>query len=122
MSATHARVEGADTAPQLNGKRPAQTPELTVVGQVRWSPVQLLTLSADLRFETARYEDDLNTRRLAPATSLDARAGWQLGKGLEVYLAADNVTNAKIAVAQSADGTTGYGAPRLVRVGLSLRR
>ena len=122
LSATHARVEGANTAPQLNGKRPAQTPELTLVGQVRWTPVQPLTLRADVRFETARYEDDLNTRRLGPATSLDARAGWQLAKGTEVYLAADNLTNAKIAVAQSADGTNGYGAPRLVRVGLSLRR
>lgn len=122
LSATHARVEGADKAPQLNGKRPAQTPELTLVAQLRWTPVQPLTLSADLRFETARYEDDLNTRRLAPATSLDARAGWALAKGLEVYLAADNVINAKIAVAQSADGVTGYGAPRLVRVGLSVRR
>ena len=122
LSATHARVEGAGTAPQLNGKRPAQTPELTLVGQVRWSPVQPLSLSADLRFETARFEDDLNTRRPAPATSLDARSGWQIAKCLEVYLAADNVTNAKIAVAQSADGTTGYGAPRLVRLGLSLRR
>lgn len=122
FSATHARVDGGETAAQLGGKRPAQAPALTVTAGARWKPIDRLSLDADLRYESKRYEDDLNLRTLKAATSLDLRAGWALSPTSEVYLAADNALNADLAVGQTADGVTSYSAPRTVSVGFALRR
>ena len=122
VSATHAEVDGGSTAPQLTGLRPAQTPRLTVTAGARWHASEHLTLSGEARYESARYEDDLNTRRLAPEAELDARASWKLGPDSEVYLAAENLADAKIEVGQTADGVTSLSAPRIFRIGFSIRR
>ncbi|WP_454760930.1 TonB-dependent receptor [Caulobacter segnis] len=122
VSATHARVEGSGAVAQLDGKRPAQAPALTATVGVRWKPIDRLTLDADLRYESKRYEDDLNLRVLKAGTGVDLRAGWALSPTSEVYLAADNALDANLAVGQTADGVTSFSAPRTVYVGFALRR
>lgn len=122
FSATHARVDGGGAAAQLTGKRPAQAPALTVTAGARWRPIDRLRLDADLRYESKRYEDDLNQRALKAGTTLDLRAGWSLSPTSEIYLAADNALDAGLAVGQTADGVTSYAAPRIVYVGFALRR
>ncbi|MCK5909395.1 MAG: TonB-dependent receptor, partial [Caulobacter sp.] len=122
FSATHARVDGGSLAPQLTDKRPAQAPALTVTAGARWKPLDRLSLDADLRYESKRYEDDLNQRTLKAGASLDLRAGWALSPSSEVYLAADNALNADLAVAQTADGATSFSAPRTLYAGFALRR
>jgi len=122
FSATHARVDGGALAAQLTGKRPAQAPALTVTAGALWRPLARLRLDADLRYESQRFEDDLNQRTLKAGASLDLRAGWRLSPQAEVYLAADNALDADLAVAQTADGVTGYAASRTVYVGFALRR
>ena len=115
-------VRPARPAPQLTGKRPAQAPELTITAGADWRPVDRLSLVADLRYESARYEDDLNSRKLDAGVQVDARAGWSVRPGTEVYLAVENLADARIATGQTADRVTSYGAPRTVRVGLAYRR
>ena len=122
FSATHARVDGGAAAAQLTDKRPAQAPALTVTAGARWRPVERLSLDADLRYESRRYEDDLNLRTLKAGAGLDLRAGWKVSPTSEVYLAADNALNAGLAVGQTADGVTSYAAPRTVYIGFALRR
>lgn len=122
VSATRARVDGGAAAPQLTGKRPAQAPSLTLTAGARWRPVERLGIEADLRYESARFEDDLNQRRLGGGTSLDLRVGWALSPSSELYLVADNVLDADLAVGQTADGVTSYAAPRVILVGFALRR
>lgn len=122
FSATRARVDGGGTAAQLTGKRPAQAPALTVTAGARWKPIDRLSLDADIRYESKRYEDDLNLRTLKAGNSLDLRAGWALSPTSEIYLAADNALDANLAVGQTADGVTSYSAPRTVYVGFALRR
>ena len=122
VSATHAQVDGGSVAPQLTGLRPAQTPRLTVTTGARWRATEQLILSADARYESARFEDDLNSRRLAPSVELDARAAWRVGPDSEIYLAAENLADAKIEVGQTADGITSLSAPRLFRLGFAIRR
>jgi vitamin B12 transporter len=122
FSWTHARVDGGSVAAQLTGLRPAQAPTLTVTAGARWRPIARLGLDADLRYESLRYEDDLNLRRLKAGTGLDVRAGWTLLPATEVYVAADNVLDRDLAVGQTADGVTSYAAPRTVYVGFALRR
>ncbi len=122
FSATHARVDGGRTASQLTGKRPAQAPALTVTAGSRWRPLERLSLDADLRYESKRYEDDLNRRTLKAGASLDLKAAWALSPTSEVYLAADNALDADLAVARTADGVTSYAAPRAVYLGFAFRR
>lgn len=122
VQVTDAEVDGGASAPQLTGKRPAQTPQVTLTAGVDWPLTERLNLAADLRFESERFEDDLNTRRLAPSAGLDLRLGWRVRSDTELYLAAENVADAEIEVGETGDGVESYATPRTVRVGLSIRR
>lgn len=122
LSATDARVDGGSAAPQLTGLRPAQAPALTVGGQAGWVANERFSLSGSLRWESRRYEDDLNTRVLGPAVTVDATATWRLGDGYEFYVAADNLFDAAVETGETADGIESFGEPRTLRVGLRLRR
>lgn len=119
---THARVDGGSAAPQLTDNRPAQAPEFAATGALDWRPLERLSLAAELRYESTRYEDDLNSRKLKAGLQVDARAAWRVAEAAEVYLAAENIADADIAVGQTADGVNSYSAPRTVRVGVSYRR
>ncbi|WP_309644894.1 TonB-dependent receptor domain-containing protein [Phenylobacterium sp.] len=119
---TEAEVDGGTSAPQLTGLRPAQTPKLTLTGGLTLRPVDQLGLSADVRYESARWEDDLNSRRLSSGIQLDARATWRMGEDIEVYLAAENVFDEELEVGETADGVESYSAPRSLRVGVTIRR
>jgi outer membrane receptor protein involved in Fe transport len=114
-----ARVEGGTAAPQLTGKRPSQAPRFTLTGGFRVTPADGLSISVDARYESARFADDQNTLRLAPATTVDARISQRLWNGLNVFVASDNLLNTRIATAKSADLVTSYASPRVLRVGLS---
>jgi len=117
---TAARVDGGSVAPQLTGLRPAQAPVWTVVGGVDWRPIERLKLAADLRWEGPRYEDDLNSRVLSAALSVDLRADWRLGGRATVWAGVDNLIDANVEVSETADGTEGFGPPRTFRAGLRL--
>lgn len=119
---THARVDGGGQAPQLTGRRPAETPTATLTAALDWRPLDPLTLSAELRYESARYDDDQNTRKIDAGTGVNGRAAWRVSRTMAVYVAADNLFDARIETGRSAAGVVTYDAPRMVRVGLTLRR
>ncbi len=119
---TQAEVKGGSAVPQLTGKRPAQSPEWTVTGGLAWRAGERLTISSDVRYESARWEDDLNTRRLGSGAQVDARAAWRLGPHSEVYVRVENLTQEDLETGETADGVESYAAPRLVSVGFAFRR
>jgi outer membrane receptor protein involved in Fe transport len=119
---TDARVKGGVAAAQLTGKRPAQSPRLTLTSGLDWRLGGRLSLSADLRYESPRFEDDLNSRKLSPGVTLDARAALELSPGSEVYLSAENLGGARLEVGETADSVESFAAPRTFRVGFSYRR
>jgi outer membrane receptor protein involved in Fe transport len=119
---TDAQVDGGTAAPQLTGLRPAQAPQTTVTAALEWKPITTVNLSARARYESARFEDDLNSRVLRAATVMDLRAAWQVTKGHELWASVDNVLDDDVATGQTLDGTTSYGAPRTFMVGLTIRR
>lgn len=119
---THARVDGGSQAPQLTGLRPAETPEATVTATAAWKIAPPLTVFATLRYESARYDDDQNTRRIAPGTGVDARLEWRIAGGVMAFVGAENLFDADIQTGRSAANVVTYDAPRIVSVGLALRR
>jgi len=122
VSWTHARVDGGRQSPQLTGLRPAETPELTATAGAVWRPAAPLTLTAAVRYESQRFDDDQNTRPIAAAVGVDARADWRLRGPLSAFVAVDNLFDAPIQTGRSAAGVVTYDAPRMVRVGLTVRR
>ncbi len=118
---TVARVDGGSAAPQLTGLRPAQTPRLTVSAGAGWRVADTVTLSAAARYESSRFDDDLNSRVLSAATTLDIRADWRVTPSASLYAALDNATDASVETAQTADGFSSYDAPRTLRIGIIWR-
>ena len=122
LSATDARVDGGAMAPQLTGLRPAQAPIWSATAGLDWRPVDRLTLAADLRWESRRFDDDLNSRELEAAATVDLRADWALTSSTTVWVAADNLFDAEVEVAETGNGVAGFGPPRTLSLGVRLSR
>lgn len=122
LSATDARVDGGAMAPQLTGLRPAQAPVWSATAGLDWRATDRLTLSADLRWESRRFDDDLNSRVLEAAATAGVRADWSLSPSAAVWIAADNLFDAGVEVSQTATGVAGLGPPRSLSLGVRLSR
>ncbi len=119
---THARVDGGSSAQQLTGLKPAETPTATITAVATWKPVDRLILTGDVRYESARFDDDQNTRRIDAGTGVNTRAEWAFTPALNVFVAADNLFDSNIETGRSAANIVTYDAPRVIRLGLTLRR
>ena len=117
---TDARVDGGAAASQLTGLRPAQAPEWSANLGMEWQATRRFKVSATVRYESARFDDDLNSRRLGAAITADTRAGYQLTDGVNLYGAVDNLFDEEVEVSLTGDGVAGYAAPRMARVGIRL--
>jgi outer membrane receptor protein involved in Fe transport len=122
VSATDARVDGGTAAAQLTGLRPAQAPIWSATAGLEWSPMDRLTLAADTRWESRRFEDDLNSRVLEAAATVDARIEWAASPSATVWLAADNLFDTDVEVAETGTGVASFGPPQTLRIGIRLSR
>jgi outer membrane receptor protein involved in Fe transport len=116
-SYSHARVDSAGAAADLDGLRPAQTPNLVLTGEVGWhdggKAVSLL-----VRRTGAQFEDDLNTQRIRPATTIDAFAAWPLTRRLQLVARAQNLLDETVIATLGSDGTIERATPRTLWIGL----
>jgi outer membrane receptor protein involved in Fe transport len=120
VSITDARVDGGSAAPQLTDLRPAQAPIWSVSAGIDWRASDRLTLAARARYESKRFEDDLNSRVLGAAVTMDVRADWRINDTASLWLAADNLFDVEVEVSETGTGVEGFGPPRLVSAGLRL--
>jgi outer membrane receptor protein involved in Fe transport len=118
---TDATVDGGALSPQLTGKRPAETPQLTATASAEWTVVKNVVFSTFVRYEDVRYADDQNTLVLPPGALLSLRLDWQATPNLGVFLAADNVTDTALATDQTADHIHVYDEPRVFRFGFRIK-
>ena len=120
LSLTHARVRDHGAAEQLNGLRPAQTPAFAATLSAGW---QRAGRSFDIvvRRVGDQFEDDLNTRTLKAATTLDASAAWPLSRRVQLVVRGENITNALVEAGINADESVERATPRTLWVGLRLR-
>ena len=120
LSVTDARVDGGSAAPQLTGLRPAQAPIWSAAAGIDWRAHDRLSLSARARYESKRFEDDLNSRILGAAVTADVRADWRVNATTSLWLAVDNLFGAEVEVSETGTGVEGYGPPRMLSAGLRL--
>jgi outer membrane receptor protein involved in Fe transport len=122
LMATDAEVDGGSQAPQLTGKRPAQAPRVAASAGLEWRANARLGLFLAARHEGARFDDDLNTRRLDAATTLGLSARYALNPSTRLELDLRNALDADVATGRTGDGVTSFDAPRSVRVGVTYVR
>lgn len=120
LSTTDARVDGGALAPQLTGLRPAQAPIWSATAGLDWRAADRLTVAADLRWESRRFDDDLNSRVLEAGGTVSLRADWAVTDAATVWIAADNLFDADVEVSETATGVAGFGPPRTLSLGVRL--
>jgi vitamin B12 transporter len=117
---THARIGGAGPAAFLDGLRPAQTPNFVGTLAASWDQDGKGAQIA-LHRVGAQYEDDLNSRILKPATTVDAFASWPLRPRLQLVARGENLTNAMVMAGVNADASVDRATPRTLWIGLRIR-
>ncbi|MEE2848724.1 MAG: TonB-dependent receptor [Pseudomonadota bacterium] len=117
---TDAEIDGGSSATQLTGLRPAQAPEWSATAGLDWRATDRLTLALAARYESSRFDDDLNSRVLDAAVTLDVRAEWAFTPSATLWMAAENLFDEDVEVSKTGTGVAGYGPPRTVSVGLRL--
>lgn len=114
---TDSKVRGAGASAALDGLRPAQTPRHSGSATLGWA-ARGFAASATARYVGAQFEDDQNARALGDAVTFDARLAAPLGTRLSVELRGENLADARVAAAISADGVIERATPRTLWVGL----
>jgi outer membrane receptor protein involved in Fe transport len=114
---TDAEVRGEGTSADLDGLRPAQTPEFAASLTLGWQPAPGWRVAGTLRHVSAQFEDDRQTDRLPPATTLDAFLAAPLWGRLSLTLRGENLTDEAI-ITRNQGGSIDLGVPRTVWLGL----
>lgn len=107
----------ADTS--LEGLRVPQVARHQLTFQARYTNPARLSFGVQARASGAQFDDDQNLLRLRGYFSLDALASRRLARGVEAFVAAENITGQRYEVGRTPVLT--LGPPLFVRVGLRLR-
>ena len=119
---TDARVHASGLALPLNGKRPAQTPEHQGRATFAYAPASGPQASVSVRYAGAQYEDDLQTRQLPKAFTVDGVISVPLFAGVRLVARAENLFDEKVVSGISASGIEDLGTPQTFWLGLSFGR
>jgi vitamin B12 transporter len=119
-SLTHARVKSNGAAAFLNELRPAQTPNFAGTLAVSWER-EGKGAQVVLRRVGAQFEDDLNSRTLKGATTIDAYASWPLTARLQLVARGENLTDKLVMAGINGDDSIERATPRTLWIGLRLR-
>ena len=117
---TDAEIDGGSSAAQLTGLRPAQAPEWSATAGLDWRATDRVTLALAARYESSRFDDDLNSRVLDAAVTLDGRAEWAFRPNATLWMAADNLFDEDV-VTRNAGGSIDLGTPRTLWIGVTVR-
>uniref|UniRef100_UPI0026174BD1 TonB-dependent receptor domain-containing protein n=1 Tax=uncultured Sphingomonas sp. TaxID=158754 RepID=UPI0026174BD1 len=115
-----ARVGASGAAMALDGLRPAQTPRDALSGTLSWRR-RGAALSATVRHVARQFDNDQNSRSLAPATTLDGFAALPLAQGLTVEMRAENVFDERVEAGISGASIVERATPRTLWVGVSAK-
>ena len=114
------RVVASGPAAALDGLRPAQTPRDLVSASAGWRRNRA-ALSATLRHGARQFDDDQNSRSLAPATTADAYLALPLTRAVVIEARAENVFDERVEAGIAGAGIIERATPRTLWIGLRLR-
>lgn len=114
------RVEASGEVTALAWLRPAQTPRDLLSGSLAWRRGGVV-ISGTVRHAARQFDDDLNTRALAPATTLDSYLALPATRALAVQLRGENLFDDRVEAGISGVNIIERATPRTVWIGLRLR-
>lgn len=114
------KVSATGAAAPLNGKRPAQSPRHAAAATLSVTPMADTSLSATVRYIGAQYEDDLQTRRLPDALTVDAVASLPIVRGIRLVGRAENIFDKQVVSGISGTGLMDLGTPRTLWIGIAI--
>lgn len=120
-SLVDATIESNGLAGQLDGLRPAQTPKLSLAASFGWEKDGRAAILS-VRHTGNQFEDDLNQRKLPPATTIDAYLAWPIVPELDLVLRGNNLFNERVVAGIGGDGAVERAAPRTLWLGLRFGR
>ncbi len=118
---THAEVRASGAAVALDGKRPAQSPKVQASTTLGYAVPNGARVSVTGRYAGAQYEDDLQSRRLRPALTVDATVDLPLWKSLALCLSAENLFDREVQAGVNDSGVIDLGTPRTLWAGVRWR-
>lgn len=104
--------------PELEGKELAQVPRHSLTAAINFDYPALLRLTLEGRLVSTQYEDDLNRLTLDRYFTLNAFVSHPLTDKLHLFTRIENLLDEEIEAAETTDGVSGVGAPRLFTIGL----
>ncbi len=119
---TDARVRASGSALPLNSKRPAQTPEHQGSATLAYAPASGPQASISIRYAGAQFEDDLQTRQLPKAFTVDGVISVPIFDGVRIVARAENIFDEKVVSGISATGVEDLGTPQTFWLGLTFGR
>ena len=114
-----ARVAAFPADPSLVGRRVPQVARHQLNFQLRYANPARLSLALQGRAAGPQFDDDQNLLRLGGYFTLDAFASRRLGRRVEAFAAAENLTRRRYEVGRTPVLT--LGPPAFLRAGLRLR-
>lgn len=114
-----ARITAFDAMPDLVGKRPVQTPRHSASAGLEYKSWPDWSARLGVRYIGMVYDDDQNSRVLADTFTIDGSLAFQVTDRVQARLEAQNLFDAKVVSALSADGLETLAMRRMVRLGLS---
>ena len=120
-SLSDAKVRADGSAFPLDGLRPAQTPRFALTSSLSWERKRR-AVSLVVRHVGNQFEDDLNSDRLKPATTVDAFIAWPVTRGLRAVFRAENLLDGLVIAGVGSDGSIERATPRTLWIGLRFDR
>ncbi len=112
-----ARITKFDAMPELVGKRPVQTPRHSATLRAAYDG-DSWDMNIEGRYAGGQYDDDLNSRRLDAIFTVNAGARYELSDQFTLTAQAENLFDAKVVSAVTADGLETLAQRRFWRIGL----
>jgi len=113
-----AEANASGVAAALDGLRPAQVPKHNASASMRWEKANGTGASVSLRYIGNQFEDDLNSRRLDDAFTMNGRIGYAINDKLLLEGRVENLFNAQVQTAISGSGIIERAFPRTFWIGL----
>jgi outer membrane receptor protein involved in Fe transport len=113
-----ARVASFSVNRSLEGLLIPQTPRQSFTFQISYASTKSYKFGLQGRASDAQFEDDQNLLRLPGFFTLDGYVSRNLNRRLEIFVAGENIFNARYQVGRTPVVTV--GSPALLRVGLKM--
>jgi outer membrane receptor protein involved in Fe transport len=115
---TQSNFTNTPAQPALEGNRVPQVPTYQVGAMLTYTNPHLFTAAAQMRVFGDQFDDDLNEFELDGFGVLDVSASRELLRGVQAFVAVENVFDTEYDVGRTPIRTIGW--PRTIRVGARL--